>query len=173
MVEAAAPIVEKHQVIEHTCSRCCGCRHAWFYVAPLVDVIRLALRGNIFQRTIEVVAHVCDILFQEWKLWIRVSDICGNTKGVFIAICQARLLCLTTHGFDVVRTSIIQVQRIETATTIIQERQIISHTLILPEAILFGRTGLVAVRVKVLSRGITSTQRKSCANPLCVRSTLP
>jgi len=69
---------------------------AWFLVTSLIDVVSFAKSIEMDTAPVEVVANVCNVFFKKWELWIRIPDVSGDAKWVFIAIRQTCFLRLGT-----------------------------------------------------------------------------
>jgi len=127
MVEAAATVVQEHQIVKHASSCCGGWASAWFLVASLVDVVGLAKRIEISTVTEEVCAVVRHILFQIRHSWIRISNVSRNAAWIFVAIGKTCFLSLSAHVRDMVECGARQQEMVEAAATVVQEHQIIKH----------------------------------------------
>jgi len=97
VVEAAATVVQEHQIVQHASSCRGGRASAWFLVASLVDVVGLAKRVEVGTVTEEVCAVIRHILLQVWHSWIRISDVSGNATRILVAISEACFLSLSAH----------------------------------------------------------------------------
>jgi len=102
VVEAAATVVQEHQIIKHTSSCRGGRASAWFLVASLVDVVGLAKGVEIRAIAIKVRAVVRHILLQVWHLWVRVANVCSDASRILVAVGQASFLCLRALEIDMV-----------------------------------------------------------------------
>jgi hypothetical protein len=113
-IEAAAPVVEEDQIVKDAGGRRCRASNAWLLVAPLIDIVSLAMCVKILSISIKIVANVRDIFFEEWQLWVRIPHISSDAQWVFVTISYACFFGLRSHRLS-------EAEVIETATTVVEE----------------------------------------------------